>query len=99
MDDLIIKREKCEVQPSDAVPQVQSEELVSCGFNNNSFCFWKKDLNISKFDWALQNPTDIVPSQGASLGALSSTGYIFVRRAFSATGIKITFTNFRLLAF
>lgn len=41
-------------------------------------CFWKKDEANSQFEWRLE-----VDNNPALLGAMSSSGYIYIRRSFS----------------
>lgn len=83
----MIKREPCALQPQEAAPQLQSQILIDCGFNNKSTCYWKKDTNVSKFDWAIKSPSDSTPAEGPDKGALSSNGYIYAKTMFSLPGI------------
>ena len=86
MDDIIIKREPCEIQPNEAIPQIQSDILVTCDFENRTTCFWTKDVEVSKFNWAIKGEGDIVPTLGPDNGALSSKSYIYASRSLSYQG-------------
>lgn len=79
----MISRQPCQVMPLEAQPQAQADLLVNCDFNNRSFCSWAIDKNVSVFDWQILGKGDTIPSQAPPNGALTSDGYIYVRRSLS----------------
>lgn len=68
------------------MPQIQSEKLINCGFNEKSLCFWKDDIENSQFEWAIHGSSDVLLSGAPATGAFSSSGYIYVRRSLSFAG-------------
>lgn len=77
MDDISIRREQCQVQPLNAVPQLQASELINCNFEK-TMCKWANVKNASNFDWKLNNGT--LP-YGPSTGAASTSGYLVAKPA------------------
>jgi len=75
LDDISIRRESCQIQPLNALPQLQASELIKCNFEN-TFCKWANDRNASNFDWRLSNGTF---PYGPSTGAASTPGYLVAK--------------------
>ena len=76
LDDLSIRRESCQIQPADAIPQLQAEFLINCGFEGN-YCNWMSETRNTRANWTLTKASAISSSsQLPPIGALSSQSYI-----------------------
>jgi hypothetical protein len=77
LDDLSVKRETCLYQPKIAMPQLQINTLVDCGFEK-SYCNWINDTQNANFNWTLNNGTTPSFDTGPSSGAESTDGYLYI---------------------
>ena len=87
MDDLEIKRESCQVQPSNAMPQIQSLSLVACDFEDN-LCNWQNEVVGTKFNWTLHKGSTSSIGTGPDDGALSTKGYVYIETSFTILSNK-----------
>jgi hypothetical protein len=85
LDDIIVKRESCKVQPQQATPD--NQKLVNCSFENGSSCFWEKDPKNSNFDWEFYTKPIMGVTNLPEKGALASDGYIYAEKATSVKGV------------
>lgn len=83
MDDLEIKRESCQVQPQNAVPQIQSLSLINCGFEN-TYCKWLNETVGTKFTWTLHKGSTSSDGTGPNEGAASTQGYVYIETSYTS---------------
>lgn len=82
MDDIEIKRETCEIQPSQASPQLQSYGIINCGFEN-TYCNWENSTIDTQINWELALGWTQTINTGPSSGAFFSDFYLYIK-AFEA---------------
>ena len=82
MDDLEIKRESCQVQPSNALPQIQASRFVDCNFEDN-LCFWQNELVGTQFNWTLHKGSTDSFGTGPESGALATQGYVYIETSYT----------------
>jgi hypothetical protein len=87
LDDLSVKRETCLYQPKIAIPQLQINTLVDCGFEK-SYCNWINDTQNTQFNWTLNNGTTPSFDTGPSSGAESTDGYLYIETSYTNNGDK-----------
>lgn len=94
-DDVLIRRESCQIQPANARPQNQVLDLVSCNFEDGNLCKWQ---NAPEFGvvWSVAvNETDPFHESGPQGGA-AGTKYFAVVSARQCKNKDIPF-NFSSL--
>jgi hypothetical protein len=78
LDDILVARDLCQIQPKKASPQLQSISLVNCNFEK-TFCNWKIVTVNTQFKWELYSNTKFLISMiqsGPKYGANNSTDYL-----------------------
>ncbi len=85
LDDLAIKREPCQIQPAEAMPQLQASQLVDCDFENG-YCSWTN--GTANFNWTFNNGETPSFDTGPSSGADSSKGYLYIETSNTKEGDK-----------
>lgn len=77
LDDILLTRGECNIQPENAKPQVFAPSFVNCNFESN-FCNWINLLNGTTYNWSLSLGN--VPSYALRplIGASFTRGYAFI---------------------
>ncbi|RNA26976.1 MAM and LDL-receptor class A domain-containing 2-like [Brachionus plicatilis] len=83
LDDLEIKYETCQVQPANALPQIQTSIFADCSFED-TLCFWQNEVTGTQFNWTLHSGSTGSVGTGPENGALSTQGYIYIETSYTS---------------
>lgn len=93
LDDILVSRDTCQIQPKKASPELQSANLVNCNFERK-LCNWQIVKNGTQYEWQLySNVGSSFFLAGPNYGANNSSDYLIADQYQTGIGksIKILF--------
>jgi hypothetical protein len=78
LDDILIKREKCQLQPLYAAPQIQTPKLINCGFEK-TYCQWNNDTKNTQLNWTMYDVTNPTSDKAPDIGAGYTMGFLYIK--------------------